>query len=293
MAGNVSGLHVFQADTGPEPLSLLDTNYSALANAINSLLNFSNYYVDSGTAGNLVVTVPAPQSFSYADGMILQVKVAATNTGTGALINVNALGNRSIINTDGSLIQKGQLVLGAIITIIFSSSVGGFLLTGGSAPVFTTVAIANQVAFGSSRITSNQSLPASTITDLIFNSVNFQQNGTNYSNSTGIFTAPSPGIYLFTSSIILTFAGGANSSINLVYFSKNNTTGLSGTATVQFLEGPSPITQASGTSYVAEGSAMLQLALGDTVRVKVDVAAGAGGTTVLNQTAQFSGYLLG
>ena len=43
MAGNVTGLHVFQNDTGPEPLSLLDNNYSALQIAINTLNNFSNY----------------------------------------------------------------------------------------------------------------------------------------------------------------------------------------------------------------------------------------------------------
>src|ERR1700748_2595157 len=98
MAGAIAGLHVFAGDVGPEPLSLLDGNYTALTTALNSLQTFANSYVDSGAVNGLVVSVPAPQVFAYSDGIILQVKVAATNTTATPTINVNGLGAKAIVN---------------------------------------------------------------------------------------------------------------------------------------------------------------------------------------------------
>lgn len=128
MAGNVSGLHVFGPDTGPEALSLLDTNYTALTSALNALINFSNSYIDSGAANALIVTVAAPQAFSYSDGMTLQVKVAATNTSTAPTINVNGLGAKTIVNPDGSTVNIGALVAGGWATLTYEAGIGKFQL---------------------------------------------------------------------------------------------------------------------------------------------------------------------
>jgi len=134
MAGNVSGLHVFGPDTGPEALSLLDGNYGALTTALNTLTNFSNSYLDSGAANALVVTVPAPQVFAYLDGVILQVKVAAANTVAAPTINVNGLGLKTIVNPDGSALVAGQLVASAWAALQYEGTSGKFMLVGGGGP---------------------------------------------------------------------------------------------------------------------------------------------------------------
>lgn len=290
MAGNVSGLHVFQADTGPEPLALLDTNYSALTASLNALSTFSNYYVDSGSVGSMVVTVPAPQTVSYVDGLTLDVKAAATNTGSTS-INVNSLGSKTIVNPDGTNLNTGQIVLNSIITIKFSASANSFILVGGSSSAFTTVSIANQASFSAIRVAA-QSLPVSTVTDLLFTSILFQRNGNNYVAGTGIFTAPQAGIYVFNCSAYFFFSGSANITLNSCYFSKNNNTSL-GVNVYQIISGQIPVTiNSAGVSYIANGSAIFLLAANDTIRVKADVGAGAG-TLVLSANAIFSGYLLG
>lgn len=131
MAGSVTGLHIFQADTGPEPLALLDNNYNALTTPLNSLITFANYYIDSGAAGALIVTINSPQVFGYVDGVTLQVKVAATQTAAGATINVNGLGVKNIVNPDGSTLAANQLLSGALAQLQYSASAGVFQLVGG------------------------------------------------------------------------------------------------------------------------------------------------------------------
>lgn len=128
MAGSVVGLHVFAADTGPEALSLLDTNYSALTTAINTLQNYSNTYIDSGAVNALVVTVPAPQVFSYTDGVTISVKVAVTNTSAIPTINVNGLGNKNIVNPDGTSLAVGALVAGGWSDLRYDATGGNFQL---------------------------------------------------------------------------------------------------------------------------------------------------------------------
>lgn len=130
MAGNVTGLHTFAADVGPEPLSLLDTNYGLLTTALNTLSNFTNNYIDSGAANASIVTVAAPQVFSYSDGIVLNVKIAATNTTTTPTINVNALGAKTIVNADGSALVAGQLVAGGWYQLEYESTSGKFQLVG-------------------------------------------------------------------------------------------------------------------------------------------------------------------
>jgi hypothetical protein len=131
MAGSVSGLHVFAGDVGPEQLSLLDGNYNILATQVESLISFGNNYIDSGAVNNLVVTVPAPQIFAYVDGITLLVKIAATNTTTTPVINVNALGAKAIVNPDGSALAIGALVTSGWALLQYEGTSGKFQLLGG------------------------------------------------------------------------------------------------------------------------------------------------------------------
>lgn len=123
MAASVTGLHVFGPDTGPEPLSNLDNNYTALTAALNALSSFSNYYVDSSGAPNsITVTVPAPQTVAYTNGLFLQVKLANTNTATAVNINVNALGAKTVLLNDGIAPPIGSLTSASVLDLIYDGT---------------------------------------------------------------------------------------------------------------------------------------------------------------------------
>jgi hypothetical protein len=145
MAGNVSGLHLFGPDTGPEALSLLDGNYGALTTALNTLANFTNNYIDSGAVNALIVNVPAPQVFSYSDGIVLSVKVAATSTIAAPTINVNGLGLKTIVNPSGSALDIGQLVAGGWVMLEYESTSGKFMVIAGGVPVHTFTSGGNTI----------------------------------------------------------------------------------------------------------------------------------------------------
>src|SRR5579859_3343379 len=99
----VSLPNTFANQSGTIQLALLDQNFSPLASALNALSSFSNYFLDtSGAANAITVTVAAPLTFGYTAGIQLQVKLANTTTSGTVVINVNALGNKSVKNPDGS-----------------------------------------------------------------------------------------------------------------------------------------------------------------------------------------------
>jgi hypothetical protein len=123
MAGNISGLHVFTADAGPEALSLLDGNFSPLNVAVNNLNNFSNYYVDSsGSPNSIIVTTLGSQTVSYTAGLVLDVKVANTTTTSAPTINVNGLGNQPIQYANGNALVNAALVAGTIYRFIYDGA---------------------------------------------------------------------------------------------------------------------------------------------------------------------------
>lgn len=121
MAGNVTGLHRFADDVGPVPLSLLDTNFDALTLAINTLNTYSNFYVDTGTTNALTITPPSTQSVSYGDGLIVSVRVAATNTGPSTL-NIGTLGPQPIQTATGAALGAGALQAGSITDFVYNAS---------------------------------------------------------------------------------------------------------------------------------------------------------------------------
>lgn len=112
MAGNVSGLHVFATDVGPEPLANLDTNYSALVTAINTLATYTNYYLDAGAVNALAFSVAGSQLVSYTDSLLVCVKCAnTTNSGTVTL-NINALGAVPVKTYSNGVLTAGSLQAG-------------------------------------------------------------------------------------------------------------------------------------------------------------------------------------
>lgn len=79
-----------------------------------------NYAVDTGAANAYVVTMPQPPLSLY-DGYTIQFKAANANT-TSSTINVNGLGAKSLVNTDGSVLQSGDVVAGAMITAVYDGT---------------------------------------------------------------------------------------------------------------------------------------------------------------------------
>jgi hypothetical protein len=78
------------------------------------------YAVAAGTANALVVTL-APTPPEYIEGMSIRVKIAADNT-DAAVMNVNGLGNKSVLRGDGTPTKKGDLPAGAIVEFSYNGA---------------------------------------------------------------------------------------------------------------------------------------------------------------------------
>jgi len=122
MAASITVPNIFANQSGPIPLAQLDTDLSTVYTAVNSLLSFSNYYVDSsGTPNSLIVTVASPQVVAYTAGLVLFVKAANTTTGAST-ITVNALGTKSIVTNTGGVIPAGAIVVGSIVKLVYDGT---------------------------------------------------------------------------------------------------------------------------------------------------------------------------
>ena len=140
MTAKVTIPNTFATATTAIPLSQLDGNFSNVNAAINNALTFSNYAVDTGTANNYAITITG-QTTTYAAGIAFQFKAANTNTGASTL-NVNGQGTQSIVKTDGSALVAGDIVSGAIATVMYDGT--NFQLlndSGGAGGTFTNITV--------------------------------------------------------------------------------------------------------------------------------------------------------
>jgi hypothetical protein len=111
----VTGQTVFASQNPPWNLLSLDANFTLLLAALNDLITYSNYVVDtSPTANTITVTTAAGLTFAYTAGVELHIKVAVTNTSQTVNINVNALGNKQVKKPDGTNPAIGAFVAGGI-----------------------------------------------------------------------------------------------------------------------------------------------------------------------------------
>lgn len=75
---------------------------------------------DTGAASNLVATL-APIPTAYKEGMGIIIKAAAEPTGA-SVINVNGLGNKSIVHGDGSSITAFEWTAGSMLGLYFDGN---------------------------------------------------------------------------------------------------------------------------------------------------------------------------
>lgn len=149
--------------------------------------------------------------------------------------------------------------------------------------------------FNAQRITSSQSLSSSTVNTLILNSENIDT-GAGFDPTTGIFTAPVAGQYVFSFSGLLQNNASGSWTLNGVYFSKNNATAAGASRFDCATGGVSAgaAVNAGSNGFICGGSVVVPLAASDTLRIKVDIGIGGGsGNMALNVGATFSGYMLG
>jgi hypothetical protein len=87
--------------------------------------------VDTGTANQYAVTVGTVDAASYiaayTDGVTIRFRTSNPNTGA-SVINVNTLGNKSILRRDGSALQSGDILASSWNTVTYNSAAGAFYL---------------------------------------------------------------------------------------------------------------------------------------------------------------------
>lgn len=97
----------------------LNATFSA---AIPGIAPTSLWHVgnDTGSANAMVVSA-MPALTSYTPYVVVQAKVAATNTGP-ATINVNALGAKTITRADGSPLKAADMIAGELVTLLYDGT---------------------------------------------------------------------------------------------------------------------------------------------------------------------------
>lgn len=78
-------------------------------------------YVAATGGANALVADFTPALPLLGDGLAIEVKIAATNTGA-ATINVNSLGAKAITRSDGSPLRAGDLVTGQVTLLIYDGA---------------------------------------------------------------------------------------------------------------------------------------------------------------------------
>ena len=119
----------------------------------------------------------------------------------------------------------------------------------------TTISSTAQPAFSAHK-TVSQTTPGTMVCDVVDN----QQGGTNYSSSTGIFTAPRSGWYLFTAGISVT-NGGAASYASLQFY-------VNGSLSSEVV---TPVAASTSGTYIA--SRIYFLSATNTVNINVGASA--------------------
>ena len=126
--------NTFQNATSTIPLSQLDSNFTAITNALNDLNNYSNFIADTGTANAIVCNFPSGITTStIATGCELTFEAANANTGaTTLLVQVNSvtiLAATAVKNEDGSALTGAEFRAGGIYTVVYDGT--NWVLAGG------------------------------------------------------------------------------------------------------------------------------------------------------------------
>lgn len=120
MAKPVTSFTTFGSSTSGTTTQL-DNNFLTLKNAVNDLNTYANFLTDTGSANAIVVTLAANLTGPLTNGLVIQVKIAATNT-TATTLNYNSGGTLNVLNVDGTALVAGQLIVSGIVQFQYRAS---------------------------------------------------------------------------------------------------------------------------------------------------------------------------
>lgn len=110
----------FGAAVGTASMGDLDTDFSAIAAAINDPSTLQNYGADTGAANAYVVNL-SPAATALTTGM--QIQFLPNNSNTGAsTINVNGLGVVNLLSSTGVALNAGQVRAGNMVFAWFDGA---------------------------------------------------------------------------------------------------------------------------------------------------------------------------
>jgi len=216
-----------------------------------------------------------------------------TVNGTGsAFSQIMSLSNSGVLNISSLTANRAVSTDGSKNLVSIAAGTAGQVLTSngsGSAPTFqTAVTPASSVAF--SAYLAGALLNATgdgTLVDVICDTEYFDI-GSNYNNATGIFTAPSTGLYQFGVSVFLSNLGSSFTQY-LMYIVANGVTYM--------MSQGNPANERSSASnqMTRRGTLLVQLTSGQTVKMQVEVDGSTKTVTIGNggQPTSFWGMLVG
>jgi len=176
---------------------------SVSAVAPTKSLNDATYCPDLGASDAYVCSMVSAPS-SYAAGMLVTLSANTANTGT-ASVNVNSLGVKTIVRSDGLTLQTGDITAAMHVILVYDGTNFRAQLRSGTiiSPAGGVTIRSDTYASGSDVGLTVQGSP----TGNIQNWKNSADSILSYVDSAGTFTVPNPG-YIKNS-------GGANSYLQL------------------------------------------------------------------------------
>lgn len=182
MAKPVNIPNTFATSTSAIPLSYLDQDFNALANATNDLATYSNYVLDTGAVNAYIANYPTSiVTSSLTAGLRLQFKAANANTGASTLnvqVNSVSIGSGAIRLSDGSVLPANAIVANAIVDVQYDGT--NFQVMNdpsGGAEIITNLTLSGNLSVtGTSTFTGNVTANVANITTISSNTV-FSSNG--------------------------------------------------------------------------------------------------------------------
>jgi hypothetical protein len=122
MAKPIATPTTFAGSPPPWTLSLLDTNNTNAAGALNDLGTYENFFADSGSVNAIAVLLSTGLTASLIAGLAVTVLIANTTTSSSVTLTVGSLGAVTVKNQDLTSPLVGQLVAGSVVKFIYDGT---------------------------------------------------------------------------------------------------------------------------------------------------------------------------